>query len=420
MRPDDVLRGPGEDVSDVVVPIDADLQALDEELDTAGIQAQRTLHGRTQPTRYFSVDLRARLLGTYSAAAGAPAAVDFLVPPGQARGSRLRPELEAGEAWSPTPLVPRIARRTPTVLPRARWAMLAAAALAGVLVAGALGARLDWLLPVPPRESSPPATSAPVLVVPTSSVPPGPDSSPFATELPVEPTSPAETPRPSRTPKPTPKPDPTTPPIGTMSLLAKACPGGVVLDWSKPSASVGHYHVLRSLGGSVPPTYPANGTTEVESATSWSANVTDGYDGDVSGGGTATYRAFAFDSADDLVAVSPSRTVETAAAVGLGTLGYTDNGDGYSITVAWTNPGVPAACFSYGKLVVSTEDPEPSYLKGSPYIAVIGDPSKTEAWVEVPSEFQGKTVWMRYQVIRSTSLGKFVVASTDVIQVTLP
>jgi hypothetical protein len=32
----------------------------------------------------------------------------------------------------------------------------------------------------------------------------------------------------------------------------------------------------------------------------------------------------------------------------------------------------------------------------------------------------GTTVWMRYEIIRVTSLGKFVVASSDVKQVTYP
>ena len=43
-------------------PMDVDLMALDSELATAGRQARRALHGRTQPTRYFTLQLRARLL----------------------------------------------------------------------------------------------------------------------------------------------------------------------------------------------------------------------------------------------------------------------------------------------------------------------------------------------------------------------
>jgi hypothetical protein len=421
MRPDDVLRGPGDDIDGLTMPIDADLRALDAELDTAGIQARQMLYGRSQPTRYFSVDLRSRLVGGYAAGVAAPAALDVLVPSGQARGPRLRPELVPGETWAPTPLAPRIARRPPAPVPRARWAIFAAAGLTIAVVAGALGAGLGWLRSTPPTESSSPATSsAPVVILPDGSAAPGPIASPDASEAPSATTKPDPTPKPTRTPKPTQKPDPTQPPVLSMSLAAKPCPGGVVLDWTKPSAAVGHYHVLRSLGGEVPATYPAPGTTEIDSATSWSAGVTDGFDADVSGGQQATYRAFAFDATDEVVAFSPMKTVTTSAALSLGTLGYTDNGDGASITVAWTNPGVPEACFTYGKLVLSTEDPNPSYLEGSRHIAVVGDPSATGAWVEVPADLHGQHVWMRYQMIRSTSLGKFVVGSTDVAYVLLP
>src|SRR5215831_17274347 len=141
MRPDDVLHGPSDEIGNMALPIDTDLQALDAELDAAGIQARGMLHGRSQPTRYFSVDLRSRLTGAYAADAAAPIVLDALAPTTRPRGSRIRPELEAGQTWAPTPLAPRIARRTPTILPRARWALLAAASITGVLVAGALGAR---------------------------------------------------------------------------------------------------------------------------------------------------------------------------------------------------------------------------------------------------------------------------------------
>jgi len=43
-------------------PLDARLESLDAELEAAGIQARRSLQGRTQPTRFFSIGLRERLL----------------------------------------------------------------------------------------------------------------------------------------------------------------------------------------------------------------------------------------------------------------------------------------------------------------------------------------------------------------------
>jgi hypothetical protein len=435
MRPEDrraaMAGSAGSD--EPLPPLDADLLPLDEELTAAGAQARRALHGRTQPTRLFSTSLRDRLVSAAAAPADSTsAAASRALPPLAAeRGSRLRPELaRTGETWAPRPLDPRIARRTPTVLPRARWSLLAAAALTGVVVAGALGARLDWLLPSPTADASPPPSSAPA---PTADTTPGPTqvvalplpTAAPATEPAVTPrvtAKPAATPRPTPKPtpkaEPTPKPEPTLPPIAPMELMAKACPGGVVLDWTKPSPDVGHYHVLRSLAGDVAPTYPAPGATEIESATSWSAGVTDAYDASLDGGGaSATYRAFAFDGGDQVLAYSPSVTVTTVAARSLGSLGVTPNGPG-SITLSWAGVDLPAACFTYGKLVASAEDPEPSYLKGSQYLAVIGDPGATGVTVEgLPS---GTTVWMRYELIRATSTGKFVVGRTAVVQVTYP
>ena len=42
--------------------VDADLVRLDAELRAAGRQAERTMRGRTQPTRWYTLDLRERLL----------------------------------------------------------------------------------------------------------------------------------------------------------------------------------------------------------------------------------------------------------------------------------------------------------------------------------------------------------------------
>lgn len=51
------------------VRVEAALATLDGELTAAGKHAERVLRGRTQPTRWYSLDLRSRLL----AAASAPA-----------------------------------------------------------------------------------------------------------------------------------------------------------------------------------------------------------------------------------------------------------------------------------------------------------------------------------------------------------
>lgn len=429
MRPDD--RGAGfDDLMDpgLDLPFDADLETLDAELGEAGDQARRMLYGRTQPTRVFSNQLRARLLGKIGAPAAASShgAGDVALPRAPELGHRLRPQLVApGEAWAPTPLEPQVARRTPTILPRARWSLLAAAGLAGVLVAGALGANLGWILPAPSEDPSaapssntassprPESTRRPVVVV----------ESPRATDAPApEPTRKRKKPEPTKAPKPdptaTPKPEPTEPPaIGSMDLAAKACPGGVLLDWTKPSTAVGHYHNLRSLDGDVAPSYPGGGT-EIDSATAWGAGTTDGFDATLAGGTSATYRTFAFDEHDEVIAYSHARTVATLDRLAIAGFGWSGNGAGSgSITLAWTPPSVNAACFSYGKLVASTDDPDPSYLEGAATLAVISDLATSQVTVEKAA---GTTVYLRYQLIRATSTGKFIVAQSDVLEVTFP
>ena len=91
MRSDDRylhLLGPLEEGFEPMpdAPLDIDLVAVDAELGAAGRQAGRALHGRTQPTRYYSMELRARLLSRFETPAATP---------------------PAGEAGSPRPATPR-------------------------------------------------------------------------------------------------------------------------------------------------------------------------------------------------------------------------------------------------------------------------------------------------------------------------
>ena len=107
----------------------------------------------------------------------------------------------------------------------------------------------------------------------------------------------------------------------------------------------------------------------------------------------------------------------TVGRIDLGALTVEAAGAG-SINVSWAAADFNLACFTYGKLVASEEDPDPSFVKGSPYLVAIGDAGATGTQLDgLPS---GKTVWMRYEIIRVTSTGKFIVARTDVSQVTFP
>ena len=59
----------GSEPQAAAVRVEAALATLEAELTAAGQQAERVLRGRTQPTRWYSLDLRSRLLGANSALA---------------------------------------------------------------------------------------------------------------------------------------------------------------------------------------------------------------------------------------------------------------------------------------------------------------------------------------------------------------
>jgi hypothetical protein len=386
--------------------LDADLVELDETLERAGAAARRHEPADVRPDRAFADGLRARLTGALPA-------------PGHASGGAPEAALDA-PAWAPAPLRPRLSVRRRSLPSRWSWGLAAATLTVAVVAAGG-GLGLNLVAPTPsepaslsPFETPAPARSDPASPPPLTTVPPAPERTTTPTAKPT----PRPTPKPTPKPTPDPTPDPTKPPIGTMSLSLTACPGAVVLDWSKPkTAGVDHYRVLRAVGGEVAATWPAPGTTKVATAASWDPATTDGFDPDVASESKISYRAFAFDAKDELVAVSPMRTTTAVSLIELGEISVVDDGPG-AITASWASPGVAADCFTYGKLVASTDDPDPSYLDGDPYLAVVGDPAAVE--VSVMGLPSGKTVWLRYEVIRSTGTGKFLVARTDAMQVTIP
>jgi hypothetical protein len=251
--------------------------------------------------------------------------------------------------------------------------------------------------------------------VPTAWFTVGPSELPPETPTPAPSTGPAATPGP--TPKPTASPKP-TPPLGALALSTFACPGGVRLDVTDPGGATDHYRVMKLVGGgTVPATWPPAGAAEVGTAPGWDRSVTDGFDADLAAGAAVSYRAFAFDAADGWLVASEARAVTALVPLDLGALGTTVVGPG-SMTFSWTPPAVSWDCFSFGKLVASPSDPDPSYLKGSSYLAVMGSPS--DAGVTVDGLASGTTVYVRYEAIRSTSTGLFVVGRTSVVQVTLP
>jgi hypothetical protein len=139
----DDLMEPGMDL-----PFDAELGSLHEELASAGQHARRTLFGRTQPTRLFSNQLRAHLLG----AASAPGATRSEAVPATRMELRAadtgrplgRPEIP--EAQIPVARTAQVSRLF-TVPPRTLLALLTIAGMAGVLAVGALSGTFGPTLP---------------------------------------------------------------------------------------------------------------------------------------------------------------------------------------------------------------------------------------------------------------------------------
>jgi len=156
MRPED-RAAPFDDLVEpgVDLPFDAELESLHDALSTAGEHARRVLYGRTQPTRLFTNQLRAHLLGVANGGATAPPAEAAIRPAMTSTvharaGTGDRPP--AGRATSPGGRAPdgggrHTTRPSLTVPPRTLLALLAIASMAGVLMLGALGGTFGPALP---------------------------------------------------------------------------------------------------------------------------------------------------------------------------------------------------------------------------------------------------------------------------------
>ena len=147
MRPDDgrsafdELMDPGMDL-----PFDAALESLDDELTAAGQHARRMLYGRTQPTRLFSNQLRAHLLG--ATAVGAPAQGTIDAVPAPTPATAAGPRASSATAMAvPDRREAQVARPSLAVPMRTLLAMLAVAGMTAVLALGALSGTFGPALP---------------------------------------------------------------------------------------------------------------------------------------------------------------------------------------------------------------------------------------------------------------------------------
>jgi hypothetical protein len=334
--------------------------------------------------------------------------------------AQLREQLVTKLETSPAPLLPfGIGQRFARVAPLTIAALLFAVAMVGAtqMNIGAPGpsespvAATDEPDPTGNQPSvDPNASGQPMPVVPVA-----PSPSPVATPKPAPGQNQAPVP-PAATPVPTPTPAPSGP--VPMTLAVKSCDGGVVLSWSKyKSGGFNHYTTLRNTSATIPLAYPAQGgAVDFGGTYTTDPHVLSAVDTSGAPFATYYYRTMAFNAGDGVVGASAVVAGQALPTASLGTLGVALDAGGTSFS--WNTYGGPGACFTWYKLVASTTNPDPSYLTGDPYLYV--GSSQGEGGTVIPDLVSGQTYYVRLQAIRSTALGLFVAAQTDVTTYTVP
>lgn len=264
----------------------------------------------------------------------------------------------------------------------------------------------------PSPSPSPSATPSPS-PSPSASAEPSPSPSPSAT------TTAAPSPSPKPTPKATPKATPTpAPTVGALSLGLLTCHGGVVLDWSAYGGDrFHHYTAVRSTADFAAPTSypPSPPVVALDGTYTKDVGTTSSRDTGLDAGTTYHYRALAFDAEDRVIAASPARAAVAKPVAALGAIAVTPEVG--QATLGWSPYGGPGDCFTYYKVVWSTTTTTPSYLGDNDGAIPVGSQS---ADTLVVGELAPGTYWFRVQAIRTTELGKFIVAQTDVAEVIIP
>jgi hypothetical protein len=203
-----------------------------------------------------------------------------------------------------------------------------------------------------------------------------------------------------------------------MSLSLKPCDGGVVIGWSKyAGADFNHYTTLRNTSASIPMAYPPQGGA-VDFGGTYTTDrfALSAVDATGSPFTTSFYRAMAFNAGDGVVGASAVGSAQALPMASLGTLGVGPDPGGALFT--WTPYGGNGACFTYYKLAYSTTNPNPSYLGGDPYLWA--GSTQGQGSVVAAGLASGQTYYLRMQVIRTTALGAFVAAQSDVATYTVP
>jgi hypothetical protein len=96
------------------------------------------------------------------------------------------------------------------------------------------------------------------------------------------------------------------------------------------------------------------------------------------------------------------------------------SGDTTQTTLNWSPYAGPGSCFTYYKIVYSETNPQPAYGT-DPYLAAIGGQGES-TWVSPTGEHlqSGHTYYIRVQAVRSTHIGWFVSAQSEVATYLVP
>jgi hypothetical protein len=367
-------------------------RGLEQQLSDSGRQARESAGGG-RPDPLFAAELRERLVA--------------------------RLETQRAPLW-PFGLGQRLAR----VVPVSVAALLFAVAVVGATQLN-LGAPDSSEPPTAATHKPDPTDGPPSTWFPESSddadhivpvVTPPPTAAP--TPTPAQPTPPPAPPPPPPAPTPTPPP----PGPATLTLSLKPCDGGVVIQWSKyQGAGFNHYTTLRNTSNNIPLAYPPQAGA-VDFGGTYTTDFTKLSAVDATGTPFTTYyyRAMAFDVNDQVIGASAVGSAQAKPTLAMGALGVAP--DPVGTLFNWTPYAGPSGCFTYYKLVASPTNPNPSYLNGDPYLWA--GSTQTDGSVVVPPghpQFvSGQTYYIRIQVIRTTDLGAFVAAQTDVTTYLVP
>ena len=250
-----------------------------------------------------------------------------------------------------------------------------------------------------------------------------------ATPSPVIDEAPAFTPSPSapsasatpsasaalQTPSASPTPPVDAEGLEVIELEVTGCPGGVALDWSPAShAEFHHYLALRSLEPKVATAYPP-----IAPAVDWGHSygtdrfVTTAVDASlIPSEASFYYRVMAYDEEDRPVAASPVVQSRSMEAVDLGPLVVAAGADG-ATQLDWEPFGGLEGCFSVYRVLIGPDGSAPSST-----LTDISSQDVTE--LQTVGLHAGETYAVRVDAVRTTTLGSFVVASTQTATYAVP